>query len=483
MAATSVPDAIRHNQPVMHSSVLHSIPREKLGVLEAYILAVPLGWSGLHHFYLKRPGFGILYLCTFGLLGIGWIFDWFRIPCLVKAANLKIQHEHNPSFFPVIWKKRVDDAYILALPFGILGFHHYYLDRYAWGLAYTFTLGFLGIGWVIDLFRMPCLVSMVNDDIQRRYQDVEYKKPLKSTCDAYVLGIPLGFLGLHHFYLDRIGFGLLYIFTLGLLGVGWIIDILRMPCLVRDVNRRIQKPDPSKSLCDAYVLWFPFGIIGFHHYYLNRPCWGTLYLFTLGIFGIGWLIDFCRMPFLVKRANKKMAETTYYVSTDGSSQATGYSGQNYQYPPHLSYPEQPQYPRQHFDPPQHTGQFPQQQPSYPQAGQYPPQQPVYQQQHGNYGSMASGYTAQPQAGAYYPGVPQQPQMAPPQPGYGEVPPPQPGYGEVPPPYSEHPTDGHTSSEGAGTTQVTNEKQMLPPPDMDASSRPEMQPSAPPATPP
>lgn len=35
-----------------------------------------------------------------------------------------------------------------------------------------------------------------------------------------------GMLGLHHFYAGRIGMGIAYIFTGGLFGVGWIIDII-----------------------------------------------------------------------------------------------------------------------------------------------------------------------------------------------------------------------------------------------------------------
>lgn len=34
-----------------------------------------------------------------------------------------------------------------------------------------------------------------------------------------------GLLGLHYFYAGRIGMGLLYFFTAGLFGIGWIVDI------------------------------------------------------------------------------------------------------------------------------------------------------------------------------------------------------------------------------------------------------------------
>lgn len=45
----------------------------------AFFLCLLLGYFGAHKFYEGKVGMGILYLCTFGLLGIGWIIDIFRI--------------------------------------------------------------------------------------------------------------------------------------------------------------------------------------------------------------------------------------------------------------------------------------------------------------------------------------------------------------------------------------------------------------------
>ena len=63
-----------------------------------------------------------------------------------------------------------------------------------------------------------------------------------------------------------------------------------------------------KYLDDAYILAFPFGLLGLHHFYLGRPGWGVLYLFTLGLFGVGWLVDLCRMVCLVREANQRVEE-------------------------------------------------------------------------------------------------------------------------------------------------------------------------------
>lgn len=45
----------------------------------ALILCACLGYFGIHYFYVGRIGKGILYFCTFGLCGIGWIVDIIKI--------------------------------------------------------------------------------------------------------------------------------------------------------------------------------------------------------------------------------------------------------------------------------------------------------------------------------------------------------------------------------------------------------------------
>lgn len=309
------------------TNVRHTRHNDK-SLVEAYLLAAtPFGFLGAHHFYLQRYHWGFLYVFTGALLGFGYIIDLFRLPCLVKQANENIRNPRKDD-------KTISDAYTLWFPFGLLGFHHYYLGNYACGVIYTFTAGLFGIGWIVDAFRIPSLVRSSNE---RCLTNTDGKNP----CVAFGLAIsPFGVLGAHHYYLNRPIWGCVYTLTLGLGGVGWFVDLFRVPVLTKRANQIIlgNLDGDLKTVDDAYVMWFPFGILGFHHFHLQRPLWGFLYFFTLGLMGIGWLIDMCRIPCLVKEINAKieaekenrrllaqMNAPSVYVSSVSTTNAQGKS--------------------------------------------------------------------------------------------------------------------------------------------------------------
>jgi TM2 domain-containing membrane protein YozV len=61
----------------------------------------------------------------------------------------------------------------------------------------------------------------------------------KSVGTAYLLWFFLGFLGIHKFYLDKAGTGILYLFTFGLLGIGLLVDLFTLGEQVRTYNQSL----------------------------------------------------------------------------------------------------------------------------------------------------------------------------------------------------------------------------------------------------
>ena len=52
----------------------------------------------------------------------------------------------------------------------------------------------------------------------------------------------------------------------------------------------------------GYILWI-VGFTGSHRFYYGKPLSGTIYFFTLGIFFIGWIVDFFLIPSMDRRAD------------------------------------------------------------------------------------------------------------------------------------------------------------------------------------
>ncbi len=49
------------------------------GIIATFLIGLLFGWLGFHRFYVGKWKSGLLYMFTFGLLGIGWGIDLIRI--------------------------------------------------------------------------------------------------------------------------------------------------------------------------------------------------------------------------------------------------------------------------------------------------------------------------------------------------------------------------------------------------------------------
>ncbi len=118
---------------------------------------------------------------------------------------------------------------------------------------------------------------------------MEYKTRSHSLLMGYLLWI-FGFLGAHRFYYGRQLSATLYFFTMGLLGIGWLIDLFLIPGMDEKADFRYEAGPINYDL--AWILLTFFGIFGVHRFYLGKWLTGLLYLFTGGFFLIGYIYDY-----------------------------------------------------------------------------------------------------------------------------------------------------------------------------------------------
>ena len=112
--------------------------------------------------------------------------------------------------------------------------------------------------------------------------------PTHSIVVGYLLWL-VGFLGAHRFYYGRPISGTIYFFTLGLLFIGWIVDLFLIPKMNEEADIRFNEGAVDFNI--AWLLLAFVGLLGIHRMYMGKWLTGLLYLCTAGLLGIGWLYD------------------------------------------------------------------------------------------------------------------------------------------------------------------------------------------------
>jgi len=110
-----------------------------------------------------------------------------------------------------------------------------------------------------------------------------------SKTIGYILWL-FGFTGSHRFYFGKPISGTLYFFTLGLLFIGWIIDLFLIPAMDREADLRFSEGPVDYNI--AWVLHTFLGLFGIHRFYMGKWISGIIYLLTAGLFGIGYIYDY-----------------------------------------------------------------------------------------------------------------------------------------------------------------------------------------------
>ena len=117
-------------------------------------------------------------------------------------------------------------GYLLWI-FGFTGAHRFYYGRALTGTLWFFTGGLLLIGWIVDLFLIPSMDKSADE----KYVPGEYDYNI-----AWLLLTFLGLFGVHRFYMRKFGTGVMYLLTLGLLGVGYLYDYWTLNQQIAEVN-------------------------------------------------------------------------------------------------------------------------------------------------------------------------------------------------------------------------------------------------------
>jgi TM2 domain-containing membrane protein YozV len=122
-----------------------------------------------------------------------------------------------------------------------------------------------------------------------------------SKLIGYLLWI-FGFIGAHRFYYGRPISGTIYFFTLGLLFIGWIVDLFLIPGMDRAADSRYSSGGKNYDLC--WILLTFLGIFGLHRFYLGKWITGLIWLLTCGLFLFGLLYDLWTLNEQIDEVNR-----------------------------------------------------------------------------------------------------------------------------------------------------------------------------------
>ncbi len=139
-----------------------SFPAGTAGESDTHSLALGyvfwlIGFTGAHRFYYGKTKTGVLWFFTLGLLGVGWIVDFFLIPGMEE--DVAGEYQEGPIDYNLCW--------VLLIFTGCFGAHRLYQEKYVTGIIYLLTGGLLGLGVVADVLTLNEQIS--DENMNRTY--------------------------------------------------------------------------------------------------------------------------------------------------------------------------------------------------------------------------------------------------------------------------------------------------------------------------
>jgi TM2 domain-containing membrane protein YozV len=131
--------------------------------------------------------------------------------------------------------------------------------------------------------------------------EMEEKSSTHNIIIGYLLWI-FGFTGAHRFYYGRPITGTIYFFTLGLLGIGWLIDLFLIPSMDRKADIKYTQGNIDYDVC--WLLLTFLGLIGVHRMYMGKWITGIIYLLTGALLGVGYIYDYWTLNSQINELNE-----------------------------------------------------------------------------------------------------------------------------------------------------------------------------------
>ncbi|MGL4231072.1 MAG: NINE protein [Casimicrobium sp.] len=251
------------------------------------LLAMCFGWLGVHRYYvdlkrsaLAQTALGLLSIISGGLpiflipLGLWVVLDvvWiatreFRdakgrriVRLRAKDAPVDPASAQTPGASSAhVSPFTLQVTALLAVFLGVLGIHRFYVGRYRTGALQAGLLLLSIVTGGLPIFLLPLIMWVVLDVawiLSRDFRDANGRRIMRRDAEdkrsysatqmanrrrdpsvskssrgiALLLAIVLGLFGAHRFYVGRVGTALAMLFTLGGLGIWWIVDIVMVAC-------------------------------------------------------------------------------------------------------------------------------------------------------------------------------------------------------------------------------------------------------------